>query len=355
MKRTLLIFTLSLLLSILTGCTNSNNIKNNTSNANNSGNTNTSSQPLKVKDYYPIKENVKYTYVGNGNEYASYNVYIDYTSGDKVQQRVNNGGTEAVKVVEVKDGKVTRMLSRGEVYYRENLLAVKDSDNEVLLMEPIMKGTTWKLKDSSTRTITDISADVTTPEGNFKAVEVVTEGTNGKTYDYYAKDVGLVKSVFVAGNTEISSALSKIDENVSLVQKVSFYYPNINDNKIYYIDKDVSFKTNDITKQVLAAAYKDLKNSSLWQVFSKNTKINSLYLNKDNMVYIDLNKAFLTDMNAGSGYEGMIIQSIANTFGKYYNSRKVILTIDDKPYASGHILMKKGQYIEVKDNQNQSN
>jgi uncharacterized protein involved in tellurium resistance len=66
------------------------------------------------------------------------------------------------------------------------------------------------------------------------------------------------------------------------------------------------------------------------------------------MVYIDLNKDFVTEMNAGSGYESMILQSIGNTFGKYYNSQKVILTIDNNPYESGHIVMKKGEYIKVK-------
>jgi spore germination protein GerM len=60
------------------------------------------------------------------------------------------------------------------------------------------------------------------------------------------------------------------------------------------------------------------------------------------MVYIDLNKAFVTDMNAGSGYESMILTSIANTFGQYYGVNKVVITIDGEPYSSGVILMKQG-------------
>jgi len=65
-----------------------------------------------------------------------------------------------------------------------------------------------------------------------------------------------------------------------------------------------------------------------------------LSLNEDeNIVCIDLNTAFLTEMNAGSEYESMILQSIANTFGQYYDSNKVILTIDNQLYSSGHILL----------------
>jgi spore germination protein GerM len=74
-----------------------------------------------------------------------------------------------------------------------------------------------------------------------------------------------------------------------------------------------------------------------------NVKINSLYLNKDNVVYVDFSKEFTTQMNAGSGYELMILQCITNTLGEYYGVNKVYITIENKPYSSGHILMKKGE------------
>lgn len=345
MKKVLALISFFLSLVLLSGCVTKSS---DNSGINGNSDQKTPSSPvLNIEDYYPIKENVKYVYEGSGNEYASYDVYVDYTSGNKVQQRVNNGGTVMARVIELKDGKLTRLLSRGEAYYRENLLNEKSGDEEILLMEPLKKGTTWTLKDSRIRTITNISADVTTPSGKYKAIEVVTEGSNGKTIDYYAKNVGLVKSVFASGNAEITSSLSKIEENVSLIQRVDFFYPNINDDKIYYQNKELSFKTNDITRQVLEKAYKETVNKNLGKVFSSNTKINSLYLSKDNTVYIDLNSAFITEMNAGAGYESMILQSIANTFGKYYNSQKVILTIDNKPYESGHIVMKKGESINV--------
>jgi len=226
-------------------------------------------------------------------------------------------------------------------------LEMKDDKEEILLMEPLVKGTTWTLKDSSVRTITNTSVDVTTPAGTYKAIEVTTESPDGKTVNYYAKDVGLVKSLFSSGENEISSSLSKIEENVPLVQKINFYYPNINDSKIYYESKDISFKTNDITKQTLEKAYKEVVNSNVGKVFTTNTKINSLYLNKDKMVYIDLSRAFLSEMNAGAAYEKMILQSVADTFGNYYNSEKVVLTLDNAFYESGHIAMGKGEFIKV--------
>jgi hypothetical protein len=91
MKKNIVLFSFVLLLTFLFGCTNFINDKNsgNNSNTNNTNNQDSTPQVLKIEDYYPIKENIKYVYEGKGNEYASYSVYIDYTSEDKVQQRVD--------------------------------------------------------------------------------------------------------------------------------------------------------------------------------------------------------------------------------------------------------------------------
>ncbi|NLJ41332.1 MAG: GerMN domain-containing protein [Clostridiales bacterium] len=304
-------------------------------------------EKLRIKDYFPFTENTRYVYEGTGNEFASYNVFNDFIEENRVQQRINNGGTETLKVLELKEDELVCVFTKPETYYRENLMKAKGKDEEILLMAPLKEGTSWTLKDSRTRKITGTSVEVTTPAGSYKGIEVMTDGPNGKNFDYYVKGIGLVKSVFTDGESEISSSLSKIETNASLVQEINFYYPGAELDKIYYETKDVSFKTNDITRWVLEKAYKEMLNSKLSKVFSKNTKINSLYLNKDGMVYIDLNKAFIEEMNAGAAYEAMILQSVANTFGEYFKAKKVILTIDNELYESGHISFKKWEYIET--------
>ncbi|MDP4106101.1 MAG: hypothetical protein Q8935_14280, partial [Bacillota bacterium] len=221
-----------------------------------------------IEDFFPLKQNTHYVYEGKGNEFASYDVYNDYISGEKVQQRVNNGGTTKVNVVELNGGKLSKVYTRGEAYYRENFLNQKSDNIEVLLMEPLKKGTTWKLNDGSTRSITNSGVEVTTPTGNYKALEVTTESAKDKTIDYYAKNVGLVKSVFVSGQSQITSTLTKIEENVPLVQNINFFYPNINDRKIYYKKTPISFYTNEVTRKALAEAYKKPVDNQLGAVFS---------------------------------------------------------------------------------------
>ncbi len=336
MKKTLIAAALILSVIMFAGCK---------SGGANNQNQNTE---LKAADYFAIKENALYTYEGKGNEFAAYTMFNEYTADGKVQQRINNGGADGIKVLECKDGKITVIYANGDMPYRENKLNAASNEDEVLLMEPIKKGTTWNLADGRVRTITDVSAKVTAPIGEYDAIEVTTTKDNDTTKQYYVKGTGLVKLIYSNGSDEITSALSKIEENTSYTQNMNFYFPNINNEKYYYVSKDVSFKTNDATKDILAARYKEEIGVGTSKVFGTTTVINSLALNDDGMVYIDLNKAFVTDMNAGSQYESMILQSIANTFGQYYQVSKVIITIDKAPYSSGVILMQKGEYLKTK-------
>jgi hypothetical protein len=309
-----------------------------------------STQNIKVKsikDYFPFKGNTKYIYVGTGNEYASYDVIVDYITGNRIQIRRNNGGTETVSVIEYKDGELLKLFSKNEIYYRENFIQNPGNNEEVLLKEPLEKGTTWTLSDNRKRYISGVETSIATPMGIFKTIEVTTESENDKTIDYYAPNIGLVKTVSILRGLEISSSLSKIENNISFSQTLEFFYPNVKEDKINFDNKKLNFNTNDITKIVIEKAYKILPKGNVNKVLSPNTKIKSLYLNKDNMVYVDFTKAFISEMNAGSGYESMILQSIANTLGRYYGVSKVYLTVEGNPYSSGHIVMRKGEAFKV--------
>lgn len=318
-------------------------------------------EDLDIRNYYPIKKDTRYTYKGSGNEFASYSVYTEYTDEDRniIQQRVDNGGTVLAEIIEVKDGEIRKIFSRSESYYRENLIRdsilenIKKEDKEILLKEPIEKGNSWTLNDGRVRVITNVSADVSTIKGKYEAVEVTTSGPvdsktpNDKTVDYYVKDIGLVKSIFSSDAMKVTSELKDIEDDAKLIQKINFFYPDINDEKLHYTEKEIIFKTNDVTRIKLEEAYKKALENVDSVVLTENTKINSLYLNNYGMVYIDLSKEFIEEMNAGAGYESKILESVADTFGNYYYSGKVVLTIDGGNYESGHILLEKGDYLEV--------
>jgi spore germination protein GerM len=349
MKKFCFSLCLSLVLIFSFGCTNNNaqNSGSQKSEALTNNSTQSSGTVPAIKDYFSYAANTKYTFEGQGNEYATYTVFVDYIVDNRIQTRTNNGGTETVEVLENKDGELAMVFSKGECYYRENLTQSAAEDKEVLLKEPLIKGTTWTLADNRKRFISNTDVDITIPMGSYKAIEVTTEGVGDKTVDYYAPNIGLIKSVFTPKESEITSTLSKMESNTPFVQTVKFYYPNANAEKVVYVNKQLSFQTNDYPKVIIENAYKDLHNQVLNRTISPNAKIKSLYLNKDKMVYVDFTKEFVSEMNAGSGVESKILQSITNTLGVYYTAEKVYITVEGNPYSSGHILLKKGEFFTV--------
>lgn len=337
MKRLIIILTLSLV--VLIGC---NNIPDNNDN-NNNGNNETAE--LKIKDYFPFKENHKYTYDGEGNEYASYTMFTDYITETRIQTRTDNGGTEMVKVFEYKDGELKEILSIGETYYRQNFTDITDADGRIILKEPLTKDNSWTSNNGEKLTITNVDVEVSTPMGNYKTLEVTTEENDYKTINYYAKDIGLVKSVNTGDDYEVSSTLSKIETDSSLLHNIVLYFPDLEQDVIYASNAEIAFKTNEDAKDVIEKSIRDNQDKNT--ILSENTTINSLALMDDGIVYADFSKELVTEMNAGAYYESMILQSITNTLGNYYGTDKVYITIEGKPYESGHIQMNEDEPFTV--------
>lgn len=308
---------------------------------------NNSKSSYGIDDYFNFNENVKYNYDGINSEYAEYVTYIDYINGNKVQLRSNNGGTETVTVLQNSNGELKKVFQRNECYYRENFTNKSANIEEILLKEPLVVGTTWKLSDGSKRYISKVDVKISIGSGECSALEITTENTNGQIdLQYYAVNKGLIKSIYDANNMKVTSTLKSIEENVRLNQNIRCYYPDENYN-IHYEDRKFTFATNDITKISIQNLFKNFPGNKKGQLIGKNVTINSLYLNDDGMVYIDFSSNFVKEMNAGSGFESAILESITNTIGKYYGVDKVYITIDNKPYSSGHIVKAKGEYFKV--------
>jgi len=300
-----------------------------------------------LEEYYPFLENVRYEYVGEGNEFASFIATVDFLEGDKIQLRQNNGGTETIRVLSRKDGKLTELFSREETYFRENFLNETEEEN-VLLMEPLAAGTEWKGENGDRFYISKTGVPVETPAGTFDALEVTRESGDTKILYYYAKDTGLVKQEFVSGDMKITSMLSKLVKDVPLTQTVRFFYPSVDEDRLYFAEKELSFPTNEKTETVFEAAFKEVPDAAgLNRILGPNVKINEMTLLPDNVARIDFSKELISEMNAGSGYEGMILQSITNTVGLYFGVDEVVITVEQKPYASGHFEMREGEPFTV--------
>jgi hypothetical protein len=353
-KKPYLIFGIVLVFSsavLLAGC----RVTNNTSSTNNTNNTNNTSgsgnnKTYSISDYYPFTANLKTVYEGKGNEFASKTEYVDYIKGDKIQIRSDNGGTVSARVLQNKDGELTVLNSESEIYYKQDMTSVAPKKSEVLLKEPLVKGTSWTLEDGTKRSITGVNVDITTPLGSYKALEVTTQGSDNQDIDYYVINMGLVKSVYKSGGSEISSSLKEYIKNTPLVQNVKLYNFKVTSTDIQVVYKGipVNLKTNEEIKDVFQNYFRQPLVSGTMALMSKNTVINSLSLNTaENKVYVDFSKQFVTEMNAGTTKETGVLRTVTDTLGNYYGVENVVITLDGQPYVSGHILMNKGEAFKT--------
>lgn len=295
-----------------------------------------------IKDYVGIKANEKYNYAGENSEYAEYVRYVDYIDRNKYQIRTNNSATETVTVIELTDNELKMVFRRGVCDYRENFLKKPETEKEILLKAPIAKGTEWTLSDGSKRHISSIDAVVSTNIGELKCVEVTTENISGqKDLQYYAPNLGLVKEVKDSGNMNIISILESIDKDAKLTQVIRFYYPDGNAEYMHYEDVSISFATNDITRLILQSKFRE------YNLLKSTVGINSLYLNDDGMLYLDVTKNFVPEMANGTAGEYFAIYDLVNTLGSYYGVDSVYMTLDGDNYESGHIVKYKGESFNV--------
>lgn len=78
----------------------------------------------------------------------------------------------------------------------------------------------------------------------------------------------------------------------------------------------------------------------LFPVLGPDAKILSAEPGNDQILKVNLNQAFLTEMNAGSGLEGAVLKCIVKTLTRQFGARGVTLQVEGKPYESGHYLFR---------------
>lgn len=303
-----------------------------------------------IVDYYPFRENTLYIYGGEGNEFAEKQVFFDYIQGNRAQLRVMNPGTVLAQVVEIGDGQLRRSISHEEQYHYENRLDREEEMTDILLMEPLQEGTAWTLVDGMERSITGVNVEIETPMGNYRALEVTTiMGEDAQQLDYYVVNVGHVKSIYKSGEYEILTVIEGIIQDQPLEQEMTFFYPPVEQEGNIYVERTILIETNEDILQVLEEQMKNPPAQDIRSSLSQNTKIIKITREEEkDLVLVDFNRALLEDMNVGSYGEEQVLQSIVNTFGTNYNVNNVYISVEGKPYQSGHFELREGEYFTVR-------
>lgn len=121
------------------------------------------------------------------------------------------------------------------------------------------------------------------------------------------------------------------------------------DDQLMYLEKvNAILHLEDNNSE--AAAFEELfsgkgKGNEEVFLFPEGTKINSLELNENNIVEIDLSNEFVNNMNVGSSGEQFYLQGLVNTLASYYKAEEVLLTIDGETYETGHYSLSEGETV----------
>lgn len=303
---------------------------------------------LTIPDYYPFLEDTIFEYEGIGNEFAERKAFFEYIDGNKGQLKISNPGTNVVRVIEYTDGILKEIYYEGEFYHIENMLNVSGEQNDVLLMEPLVVGTSWTTADGYNRTITDLDLEFKTPMDTFEVLEVTTELGEGRTQKhYYARDIGLVASIYEDGDQKVETLLKSM-KNSPLEFNIEAYYPLSTDVGIGHVDEKISFNTNENIEKLLEDLLKNPPMDKLTPAIPASATIKSIKLDRAEWsLRVDFSQELLTDMNAGSSFETQILKSIVNTLGRFYDVENVYISVEGGPYESGHYSLEADEFFRV--------
>jgi len=184
------------LLLLLSGCSSGDKLSNQTT----------------IEDFLPKTPIIKY-YDGGFENFGEIEL-IDKISDTYYQQKSLNLAIGIIQVFKVIDGKLIKVYSSETEEFKEDYLEEKSNVSVVQLQEPIEVGTKWEIYSNNIAEITDINVEIVTPLSTFNCVEVTSHINESTIKQYYAKDIGLVKTIL---DDYYSSSLIAIDENINSI------------------------------------------------------------------------------------------------------------------------------------------
>lgn len=177
---------------------------------------------VSVPAYIPTWAGAKLKFSGQGLEFADFTRTISYASPDLLQIE-DSSGTNVVNIVELTPLEM-RIVWTGEEFYekrsllgpwvrKEHQLLPGRPESLIPLKAPLTLGESWS--DSRfKREIYQVKREVTVPLGTFYDVVVVKstplEG-EGIQYEYYAKNIGLIKRKSQYQTLTVISELAELE------------------------------------------------------------------------------------------------------------------------------------------------
>jgi len=160
-----------------------------------------SAKAAKVSDYFPSKIITK-TFSGGFENEGTKHVVLS-VENNQVQILQEDTGTNLIMVYEVTDNQIKMIFSEEEYYSKKKIDKVIPNRNSIIIKAPLEVGNKWEHEFAGFLEITAVDLEVNTPAGKFNALEVTYSFEDYTTKYYYAKELGLVKTISDFATTKL--------------------------------------------------------------------------------------------------------------------------------------------------------
>ena len=179
-----------------------------------------SMENVNLRSYFPINDHWTYQFIGEGNEFAAFTREFRYTDEVLVQAFDTTSGGTVTAVYRITENEVALVSDFHEAETQENRLSELSREAvavDVILRQPLELGHTWASRNGQ-RQIVAVGEVVQVPAGAFYDVVVVKvdygEDATHVGYEYYAKNIGLIKRDYQALNDDFDdfSVISQLQQ-----------------------------------------------------------------------------------------------------------------------------------------------
>ena len=300
-----------------------------------------------ILDFFPFEENTTFVIASEDTPNLNQEIFTSHLSGNRVQQRIIAENLDITLVLEVGDGLLRQIYMFSDFPVFEDITDVSPNMDLVLLQEPLALGNYWNTGDmGGISTITNVNVPVETPVATFtETIQVTTVFPNGdSSVSYFAIGHGIVQDSYT---TTFADVTSSFKTNLAEVRRgglevaIPVFFP---DDQVMSLDTSIlpiTINTNQdmvtLFNYILPQFLEDLS----------ITNVNSINVDREaSLVHVDFSQSFL-DISMGASYELLLLDSIANTFGFFYNVDNFRITLDGNNYESGHLLFTDSDYLPV--------
>ncbi len=187
---------------------------------------------MEVDDFFPKQVMTKKFSGGFENEGFTHT--IDKIENGKLQIKQTDSAMPTILVYEISKESIKLIYSQEihDIKFGENYIEnIESNRKDIIIKAPIKKGTKWTDEEGKYE-ITGVDVEITTPAGDFNTLEVTFTRNDFEVKRYYAKDIGLVKSIIDGLEDELIEIKYSVEEENSsdFAVKVKEKYISVREN-----------------------------------------------------------------------------------------------------------------------------